>query len=279
MLTNTIDLTIPAYSYFFGFVQGDGSLYQNKANPNKGKLSIEVSIRDRDIVDKFCKLIEGSTITYRSRSTNFSEDYNSIVWTMCHQSFREEMNRLGIPIGTKSDIVKPPVAPYCIADYWRGLIDADGSLGMTSDSLPFLSFITTSTDMAIAYEQFLFGLIGKRKTLNRNKRDNAYNIVVLREDAIKVVSFLYYPSCLGLDRKIGKAKEVMSWVRPNDMKKAPLRQLWTSEEDAIVLTNSQKDAATRLGRSVASVANRKKRLKQKMACPMAGEGEIDPYKD
>jgi LAGLIDADG-like domain len=46
--------------------------------------------------------------------------------------------------------------PFSTNDYLRGLVDADGSVGITSLGLPFVSFTTASEDLrgiaARAYE-------------------------------------------------------------------------------------------------------------------------------
>lgn len=257
----TLDLTRPDHAYFFGFMQGDGTLYQSKRNPNKGKLAADLSIRDQDIVFRFKAMFPQSTITYRRRATNFAEDYQSIVWSMCQQNFREDIEACGLPVGNKSLIVKPPEVPYSVIDYWRGLVDADGSLGWTKAGLCFLSLVTTSEVMARAFEAFLATLTSKMKHTQRNTRDKAFNIMVTREDAQIVASTLYYGDCLALDRKVAKASEVMTWVRRAGSRRISQKK-WTLEQDAILRTLTPNQAAEKLGRTQSSVKNRKERLRR-----------------
>jgi hypothetical protein len=262
MPTPPLDLTRPDHAYFFGFVQGDGSLYRNKDNPNKGRLSIELSLRDQDIVFRFKAMFPESTITYRRRATNFAEDYQSIVWTMCRQEFREDIEACGVPVGKKSFVVRPPDVPFSVPDYWRGVVDADGSIGITKAGVPFVSLITVSEAIARAFESFLQTITGKEKHTNRNTRDQAFNIMVTREDAMAVAKTLYPEGCLALDRKAAKAKEVLSWVRPVTVRRRTSRVTdWTPAEDAIILSMTPKEAQLRLGRSRASVSCRLRRLR------------------
>lgn len=260
-----IHLTDPHHSYFFGFVQGDGHLYRQKGHPNKGRLSVELSVRDQDILFRFKDMFPDSSIRYRERDTNFRDDYVCAIWTLCGQAFREEIELLGLPVGSKSLIIEPPKTEHCPIDYWRGIIDADGSLGLTSAGLPFVSLVTTSQMLADAYEAFLFSIIGKHKILNRNKRDRAFNIMIVREDAVKVAKVLYYDGCLALDRKKGKARDVVGWVRPAGMRINSSIGAWTSEQDSVIMTVSVKEACRLLRRTKASVTARKTRLKRAIA--------------
>ncbi len=256
-----IDLTIPEHAYFFGFVQGDGHLSRQKDHPNKGKLEIELSIRDEDILQRFHAMFPEGSITYRHRATNFAESYDSVTWRMCRQGFREQLEWLGVPVGSKSLTVQPPAVPFSTLDYWRGFVDADGSLGITAQGLPFLSLVTTSEAMAKAYERFLYSVTGKTKTLSRNARDQAYNIALFREDAVKIVQTLYPEGCLALVRKTAKAQEVMAWVRPAGMRTVS-QEKWTPEQDDLVRTLPFKQAVAQLGRTDSSVKNRKERLRR-----------------
>lgn len=257
---NQINLTTPEHAYFFGFVQGDGHLSRSKRQPNKGKLTVELSVRDKDILFQFQRMFPESSISYRHRTTNFSDDYDSVIWRMCRQEFREQLETLGVPTGKKSLIVAPPKVSFSTFDYWRGFIDADGSLGLTIKGLPYLSLVTASQHMAVAYESLIFDILGKHKALNRNKRDSVYNITLFREDAIQVIRVLYYEGCLALNRKLEKAKEAIAWVRPANMRIVVGMRDWTKEEDEIVLSYGVEEASVELKRSISSIKNRRFRL-------------------
>lgn len=251
---------MPEHSYFVGFVQGDGHLSRNPSHPNKGKLEIELSIRDVDILHKFHDLFPDSSISYRKRDTNFKQDYECATFRICNQAFRERLEFLGVPVGKKSEVVRPPLVPFRGRDYWRGIIDSDGSLGITSKGLPYVSLVTTSEHMARAYEQFIFTFTGKHKTTTRNVRDRAYNIALFREDAVKLASAIYYEGSLCLERKKAKALEVCSWVRPSDMRVVTASRKWTDEEDDSIFHGTVAETALRLARSESSIMNRRHRL-------------------
>jgi hypothetical protein len=207
------------FSYFYGVMQTDGSLYETTRN--RGKLVLEISERDEDLIYLLDKIIdEKHTISKRERVTNFSNNEKKKYISIGYFDFffRNKIKSFGFPVGKKSSIIEPPInEPFSEIDYVRGLIDGDGSLGITSNNIPFLSLVTASDKLKNFYIDFLFKIINKKKNINRNKRDNIYNIMVTKEDAQKVVSVLYYDKCNSMNRKKEKAIQVIDWVRPASM--------------------------------------------------------------
>ncbi len=67
-----LDLTRPEHAYLFGFLQCDGHL--SKSARNRGRLSVELSVRDVALLERFQELVPYPTsITTRTRGTNFTE--------------------------------------------------------------------------------------------------------------------------------------------------------------------------------------------------------------
>ncbi|MGW2745077.1 hypothetical protein [Streptomyces sp. NPDC001450] len=102
-----MDLTVPEYAYMFGFLQADGHLKQGPGQ--KGRLSVEISARDIGLLRKFQKLTPYySSVTQRTRSTNFTEIHTSATWSLCSLEARTTLNELGLPYGRKSQTIAPP---------------------------------------------------------------------------------------------------------------------------------------------------------------------------
>lgn len=259
METTDINLNNPFYAYLFGFIQTDGHLYKNTRN--RGRLSIEVNKKDEDILWAFKSLIPfNSSITERVRETNFSNNYTSVIWRVYDKRFRDYLESWGLVSGCKSELIKPPSCSFSKLDYFRGLIDGDGSLGLTSKGFPFLSLVTSSSHIVVEYLELINQITGKVKTSNRNKRDSIYNIVVYKEDAQILARNLYYDGCLCLTRKLIKANQVLSWSRPTDMKWVKNRKLWTPEEDQFITNHSVECSMKVLDRSRNSIELRLWRL-------------------
>jgi len=202
-------------SYIFGLLITDGSLYLTTRN--RGKVTLEVQERDFDIVQKLYNIIENSKIHTRTRKTNFSngKDYTTVLFTNHLKVFRDGLISCGFPIKEKTLNANIPTVSFEKYDFWRGVIDGDGSIGFTSTGIPFISLVTKSENLKINYLRFLKDELGIEKHLNRNKRDNVYNIIVTRENAVKLAGLLYYDdnNLLSLDRKLLKSKEIKIWKR------------------------------------------------------------------
>ncbi|MFG2949145.1 hypothetical protein [Streptomyces adustus] len=244
-----MDLTVPEYAYMFGFLQADGHLYQGSGQ--RGRLTVEINIRDIDLLYRFKHLTPyNSSVTERTRSTNFADSHQSAIWTLCSLAARTTLNQLGLPYGRKSSSIAPPLVSFSSRDYLRGLVDADGSVGYTGPGIPFVSLTTSSTAVGVHLCEYAQKATGAARTLKRNVRDGVYNIMYQKEAAQALAADLYYPGCLSLGRKQVKADSVASWIRPADMRITGPRRSWTAHEDRELLQSDDIAAtAEKFGRS------------------------------
>jgi hypothetical protein len=258
-----LDLVRPDHAYFFGFVLGDGTL--SRAPGQKGALTVELSATDAEHLRALAALLEvPSSIYARVRDTNFKQQHASAVLSVRDLGLRQELLRHGFIEGRKSDTCTPPVGRYSEPDFWRGVIDADGSIGFAASGLPFISLCVSSPPLAAAYAEFLECLLGYRKHVRPNRRDGAHNLMVWREQAQILARALYDGDGLALPRKAAKAREVCAWTRPAGLLRKPHRR-WHTDEDAVALRYDTAEAAARLGRSVESVRQRQRVLRRRSA--------------
>lgn len=257
----------PNLAYVIGFIQADGHLSTKKVSEDgkligKGELTIDLSIRDKDILPKIGKVLTNNFyISERTRDTNFKKNYKSAKLSINNLEIRQKLFDYGVPCGKKSGIVFPSVDLKYDCNYWRGFIDGDGSLGITSAGIPFISLITNSYKLAAAYVDFLQKLTGKIKTFTLNKRDGCYNIAIWKEDAVIVAKNLYSKKRLSLDRKKNAAKDIINWKRPKNMKVRDQIKSWSDNEEKVLLSNNNdQQVANILKRTVSSVKNRRYRL-------------------
>lgn len=254
-------------SYLIGLFQTDGSMYKVK-DKNKGKFSIELSIKDKDIINKIKNYIPYNyNIRTRIRNIKLKDrEYESetIILTVSDMNFRKFLNESGVPYGKKSKTIKPPLylEKLSLKDYIRGLYDGDGSLGITNNNFPFLSFTTASEDVSKFLVKYISDITNKPpKKLNRNKRDGVYNICIYKEDAQALTNNLYYEKCLSINRKYEKSKDVLNWIRPNDMKKINYkRKWWNKEQDEYILNHTKEESMKYLNRTEKSINMRLFRL-------------------
>jgi hypothetical protein len=254
-----LDLTNSVHAYLYGLIQTDGHLSQDTRN--RGKLRIEMSYKDVDLLEQLASVIPyHNRLSTRVRSTNFSADYKSATLSVYAKEFRDQLISLGMTFGQKSDLIDIPQYEFIQNDYFRGIIDGDGSLGFTSNKFPFLSLCTASEKLAIAYESFTRQITGKEKKLARNSRDRIFNIILFKEDAQAVTAALYYESCIAISRKKQMAQAIQDWKRPSSMRRMPQKKFWTAEQDSFILSHTIEDSAIVLQRTMQSIKMRLWRL-------------------
>lgn len=247
-------------SYVIGLFQGDGSLKENTRN--RGCFSYEISKGDADIVYKLANVFKPYVNVFiheRTRSTNFKDSYESIRLTIHNMEFRRELNEF-VPYGRKAAIIVPPNG-LSKRDYIRGLIDADGSLGLTEKGRCFIGLCTSSEEIKEYILASILEVTGRRKILNRNKRDGVYNISLFDEDAQIYASFLYENTKLHINRKYEKYLQVMGWERTPGQVRI-LKKTWIPSEDLVVLSSdlSIEEKMEILDRTKQSVKTRMWRL-------------------
>jgi hypothetical protein len=258
-----MDLMVPEYAYMFGFLQADGHLA--KGAGQKGRLTVEINAQDVALLREFQKLTPYySSITERTRSTNFTDVHTSAIWSLCSLEARNKITALGLPYGRKSKSIAPPSGRFSARDYLRGIIDADGSVGYTSQGLPYISLTTASTAIGAYLCSYAQRVTGAARTLKRNARDGIYNILYMKENAKRPAADLHYEECLSLERKKVAATSLTAWIRPADMKVAPERRRWSEQEDRVLLqVGDYAQAAKELGRTEKSCCLRLWRLQTK----------------
>lgn len=212
-----LDLTKENDAYFYGLLMADANLYLTTRN--RGKVGLELV--DKDIINKIHKTYGGSTSS-RTRKTNYSDELISYTWSRYDKQFRDELISYGFTSGNRQYHRRVPNVKYNEKGFWRGIADGNGSIGITSNKFPFLSLTIKSEELKNNYLCFIENNFNILKKINRNKRDNIYNICHYKEDAQVISRFLYKDSDLYVDRKYSKYLEIDSWIRPKNMKKKGL---------------------------------------------------------
>ena len=257
-----IDPLRDEHAYFLGLLATDGTIYEHTRN--RGRVSFEIGAADATILHRLATIIPYKAhISERRRNTNFKMNYSSIVLTFHDLDLRRSLALLGYVSGKKAFSVRPPLAPFHENGFWRGVLDGDGSLGITGKNRPFVSLVTASEALRNAYVAFLSSLTGSCPRPSRNTRDRVYNIVLFDEPAQALAGSLYSPEVLAIPRKAEASRAIMAWRRPEGRRRITFeRRRWAADEDRLVLLNiSEADVAAKLGRTKASVSVRRWRLR------------------
>lgn len=196
-------------SYLFGILITDGNLYLNTRN--RGRVSLELGEKDIDLIKKLYDAFPGSNIHFRIRNTNFKTNYKTCIFTNTKREFRESLIKVGFPTTNKTLNACPPTVSFYEEDFWRGVIDGDGSIGVTAKGIPFVSLVTKSEYLKDAYLDYIKTKFGILKNINRNKRDGVYNILIMYNNS-KIILHDLYNNCensLFLNRKYEIAKNIL----------------------------------------------------------------------
>jgi hypothetical protein len=253
-----IDLSKKEHSYFIGFVQADG---HHRRNGGRGCLSIELNIRDIDILNKFRTLFSiSSTIHTRKRTTNFKEDAETATLTFFDKTFRDELIKNKVPHGRKSDIIEPPDNVDAIS-YIRGLVDADGSLGITGSGKPFISLCTSSEKLKEYFCNFVEEITGVKSVIKRNARDNIYNICIMNTKAKMLAECLFKNCPIGLERKNKQYENIIN-LQLKHTQNQTFKRTWSDEEIEFVKTHTLEESITHINRSAKSIKIKLFRLRK-----------------
>src|SRR5579862_9310689 len=256
-----LDVTCDFDAYFVGLLQTDGHV--SVTSRNRSRIEIELKYSDAPLLIAVANLLPyKSSLRRRQRTTNFGAN-DSMTLSIHNRTLQQQLERLGVPPGRKSDRIAPPSVPFDELAYWRGIIDGDGSLGVTGNGYPFVSLVTSSDALAEAYARFCGGITGRQPRPNRNARDRVYNICAFKEAAVAIAGALYLRLgvTIALARKAEAARRIASWRRQTGMRRIENQRPWDPESDEIVLTYPKSAAAALLGRTLSSIANRRFRLR------------------
>lgn len=249
--------------YIIGLFQGDGHLSYPKG---KGRFSIELAMRDKDIIYKIQDRLKeycNTPIRSRFRNTNFKENYESICLAIHKQEVLKFLCNY-IPTGKKSQLITPPndMNRNNKFHYIRGLTDADGSVGITKTGKPFWSLCTASENIKDFFVNDIYREVGSEIRINRTKQ-RLFSINLYLEESILYLDNIYNNSTIYLDRKYNKYLLAKQWKRTRPKSKVK-KKIWLPYEDKIILSDvlSWKEKMELLKRTEGSVKQRYWRLKK-----------------
>ena len=103
--------------------------------------------------------------------------------------------------------------------------------------------------------KLLFSEFNITKNVNRNSRDNIYNITIKNEDAVNLASFVYSDKdTLFVNRKLLLSKDIISWKRS---KISFNKKSFSDKEIEYIKSNSIEDCIKNLNRSEKSIRMKK----------------------
>ena len=240
------------FEYLLGLLLTDGWYYHNR-------YQIELKESDCNILEQFHKIIPLSTISYRTRDTNFTKDYTCGRLEIQDKKIIDRITNYW----TKEDKTLNADIPkeYLLSPYlWLGILDGDGSFGFRGKKTPHISFVTKSEKMKDAFLFMIKEVVGQEIYASRNKRDSVYNLGVTSVNAKKLAEWFKQNAqgCPRILRKKEKMEEILDWEPIG--RQGQSKKRWTKEEDDFVYNHSIKESCSVLNRTINAIRARKAKL-------------------
>lgn len=183
------DLTKEETAYWIGFILGDGSIHKNV-------ISIALNKRDKQHCYNFMKFVKGSQKPIY---------YNNLVRVAINSpKLVARLKELGIG-ERKSHTATPPKELIYNSHFWRGVIDADGSLGIYKRKRNLLKekvclSLCGSQNTIESFALFVIHNNIKSKVKLRPMK-SIYSIDYSCKPAVELIELLYKGNSISLERK------------------------------------------------------------------------------
>jgi len=180
-------------AYFIGFIAADGYIHKNGY-----KLVIGLNIKDKEILEKFCKLTGCTNKISESKvfDKRTNKYYYHAVLQICSKDFVKTLEKYGLDNNkTKNYIIKNIPDEY-VKDCIRGLIDGDGHISMR-----IVELITTLENIRFIQKWSLKHNIKSQNHIEEIKKENNVYKFYFGKDRFKLLDLIYNNSKIHLSRK------------------------------------------------------------------------------
>ena len=188
--------------YWIGFILGDGAVVQT----NKYSKALMVTLHSKDIkhLEKLQAYFQTDTPIKRLPATDRTTDRAASL-RIYRTKLVNQLADYGI-VPNKTFIAKVPSFLKFDRDFWRGLIDADGTICL-SRQYPCIGLYGTYDICQgfIDYIKYIFGEDFTKRNVNKSK--SIYRALFTKRAARKILKHLYQDGDLALDRKMVLAQK------------------------------------------------------------------------
>jgi len=183
-------------AYWIGFLFADGYLHQGRHGAKRVCLRLKAS--DATHIEKFVRYIE-------SNSRIYLYDDNTASVQIASDDLADLMIGHGV-VFRKSMTVSAPEYLRYDRDFWRGVVDGDGCIGVPKRRVDLVSGSQVLLDQ---YADFVEYKLGFRPNVHYRKdsRTKSVSISHLRGEAL--IRVLYSGASVYLDRKYGRAMQAL----------------------------------------------------------------------
>lgn len=254
------DVKEEACAYFYGFILGDGCL------SSRNNVILTLKEQDKSILIKLKEYLghpNSVTTSKRLKNKNTGEKGEYATFSFSDTLAINRLKSFGLSM-TKSGNEKVPACFKYDRHFWRGLVDADGSLSIrnysTSSKTASLSLVS-SEECVLDFKNFCESITDCNVRISDHTVSNKIKYAtVTGQEARKIAMYLYRDCSLFLDRKHSLARELYlnfwellqkdsiqkpmkhpngTWFMQISVGKKTIREYgFTSESEAIVARDS-----------------------------------------
>lgn len=196
-----MDMTNKDNNYWAGMLAADGSV--NKY----GIVSLELKHADISHITEFKNFMQSENkIIISDRKDKNSK--TAKISFMNKQTCEYLKNNYNI-VPNKTDTYVVPYDMIYNTDFWRGVIDGDGSIYLSPDKKKIRLNLVGSKNMIESFNEFIRSVDDKSiiKPCKRKREKSLYSITVNKQDiAFRILDMLYGSCSVRLDRKYKRYK-------------------------------------------------------------------------
>ena len=179
-------------------------------------VQVHLNQRDAGHLHKLANFLGSSNkIHENNANSGYSGKTLSCAFGFSSRKIVEKLAYLGV-VPQKSTKEKVHSSLAFDRDFWRGAVDGDGSVFVTTKGpkgrqheYPFVQ-LCGSVDLVAQFSDYIEKLVGARPTMHFARTMPFVCISSLR--AQRVISELYSDCCVALDRKLESATKCLAWV-------------------------------------------------------------------
>ncbi|WP_459479513.1 helix-turn-helix domain-containing protein [Clostridium saccharoperbutylacetonicum] len=182
-------------AYFLGYIMADGNV---SVNDNQYRLKFHISIKDKEIVDKFLKVINCSNKT----SIRYKTESYYVSLTSVHMCKR--LIELGVlPCKTGKECIPENIPADLVHHYLRGVFDGDGITDISKKRSGFVGSVTMIYSI-------LKELNEKLTVFEAGKNKKVVYFLGGKKFSRKLYDYLYYEATIWLERKRSRLEYIYS---------------------------------------------------------------------
>jgi hypothetical protein len=209
------DELTPVAAYWLGFLMADGMVHSKKAKRKRSSktysyIILALSRTDRAHVEKFKQFIGTTNVIQDVDSvTNFGPKKSSVL-TVQNDHLARRLDDLGVR-PNKTGTEKCPAELENSRDFWRGMIDGDGSVGMWKNKGRLYPGLKLGSTPAVIEQ---FSKFVRRLGITPTEPGNCRGLCAAAysgNPAQKIIRVLYQDGDEALDRKMTEAKACLAW--------------------------------------------------------------------